>query len=155
MTAKALFDWGFPTALSDSQATALGMKRYLSGTTYNNGVAATWSGSNWTTSQGVSIPYQLQDGTWRIKFCLTGDVAGASSNNQYQNISLAGITTIAFYQGIAVYDAGAQGRGAAMSAAMNPSASTIVMLWGNTSTFNTTFSFVGDFAITAKPTWAY
>lgn len=156
MTAKALFDAGFPTALSDSQATALGMKGYLSGTTYNGGNSPTWAGSSWTTSVGVCFPYQIQDGTWRVKFSLTGSFSGTSSNNQNQNISLAGITTVSRYQAITVYNNGAQSIATGgLSVGMNPSASTIVMVWPTSSTINDTFSFFGDFAVTSKPTWAY
>jgi uncharacterized delta-60 repeat protein len=57
-----------PTALSDVEATRLGYKTYISGTAYNNGIKPTIT----STLDGASlnaefIPYQAQNGSWRIK----------------------------------------------------------------------------------------
>lgn len=98
MTAKALQDSGFPTALTDAQATALGMKAYFHGTTYNGGNAPTVSGSGFSNLRSLFIPYQMQDGTWRMRF----NIRGGNSNLASVSIVVNGVSFQTEYQAIAV-----------------------------------------------------
>jgi uncharacterized delta-60 repeat protein len=73
-----------PTLLSDIETTRLGYKKYLSGTAYNGGVVPTITGSvDGTITGAVLIPYQLQDGSWRLR----GSIPQANLSVFYANIS--------------------------------------------------------------------
>ena len=56
-----------PTLMSDSQATALGLKVYSAGTPYNGGVVPTILSSAHFTTAPTLRPYQTQDGRWWLK----------------------------------------------------------------------------------------
>ena len=58
-----------PIGMSNAEATLRGLKQYLHGTAYNGGNAPTVGGVAGVT-RGVFVPYQTQDGTWRLKFNL-------------------------------------------------------------------------------------
>jgi len=156
MTAKALQDSGFPTALTDSQATALGLKVYTNGVAYNGGNTPATTGTNWTTARGKYIPYQMQDGTWRLRLNITGVYSGASSSNVANPLTISGITTIVEIQALAVNDQGCQARAAACSASVLASSGTIQLLFGASTNYNTfQFIYSGDIELASKPTWAY
>jgi uncharacterized delta-60 repeat protein len=57
-----------PTLMSDSQATALGLKVYSAGIAYNSGIVPTvTSNADGTISAATFLPYQTQNGSWRLK----------------------------------------------------------------------------------------
>jgi uncharacterized delta-60 repeat protein len=75
-----------PTEMTVDEATRLGYKKYLSGTAYNGGVVPTITGSvDGTITGAVLIPYQLQDGSWRLK----GSIPQTSLNVLYANTAPA------------------------------------------------------------------
>ena len=144
MTQKSLQDAVGPPGMSDAVATMMGLKTYSHGTTYNGGIAPTISGA--TTIHGSSfIPYQMQDGAWRLRFNIA--VAGATVASR--DITVVGISakTGPNYQ---------TGCGSGLAADIG-----LVYFSGvNTISFVSTVAsggstYVGDVGLTAKPTWAY
>lgn len=153
MTLKALQDAGTPTGLTDSQATALGMKQYVAGNTYANGVTfnITSAAAGFSLTRFVAIPYQLSDGTWRMKY---NGMVQYSSDSAEKVFTCTGVTTkniSPYYQivNVAFLD-GVQ-------------ANVKYGYWDfNASTFRIrsvaaeTYAIVqGDIELESKPTWAY
>jgi len=154
MTAKALFDWGFPTALSDSQATALGLKRYAHGTSYNSGINPTVtlnSGGGTLSSVALAdfIPYQMSDGTWRMK--LNIDVTVSSTSRTGAQLGINGVAFFVSNAGQSIsgspYDA------TTILAAYAGVSSAIV--FAHSSATTTGYFASGDVRLASKPTWAY
>jgi hypothetical protein len=151
-----------PTLQSDVVATRLGQKTYRHGTTYNGGVAPTVTLSSGATLTSVDdssfIPYQMQDGVWRLKFMITAALNGASivtANFLINSVAIGGTAaTIASGSGQAF---------AAWSRSFN------VATYGanaraDNNTFNIQFGastgvisiiLSGDIYLASKPTWAY
>jgi len=135
-----------PTSMTDAEATRLGFKRYVHGTTYFNGIAPTIT----ATASGLSvggnsmIPYQMQDGTWRLK----GNIATAYSSNTNGDIFIAGITTPADNQPIAINTQ----INTINNNYFGASGNQIVIRF---STGKTISEFSFDVALASKPTWAY
>jgi len=140
-----------PIGMSDAQATALGRKQYTSGVAYNGGISPTITGPNWTTNRSVIIPYQMQDGAWRIRFNIAGTLSTPSSNIA---LAMNGTTFKSF---------GAPGRQAIQATdntSNQPAVNTFVM--GGSSTLQSVFAgntsefeVFGDVELDSKPTWAY
>ena len=146
-----------PTSLDNATATRMGLKSYSHGTTYNGGNAPTISAGNAQSGLVVNtsafIPYQMQDGSWRLKFnfnisytstiysaTLVAGIGVNSSHPQAISIAPGDGNTLATFEQIptAVY------------------LSTTSTYFGNRfSVAMTKFAFSGDIALTAKPTWAY
>jgi hypothetical protein len=140
--------------LDDATATRLGLKQYLHGTTYNGGNAPTitCSQAGFAVVRGVFIPYQTQDGAWRLKFNMVGTFTSATLTGII--FVVAGITiknTTNFFQGISATPY--SGLAAIYQQYVNP----------NTANFNCSFAsssqagciFSGDIELDSKPTWAY
>ena len=143
-------------SLSDEQATILGLKQYLHGTTYNGGIAPTVTSalSGFTVSRCSFIPYQAQDGTWRLKFNIAGTYTlstVASTTITVNGITFKNVTN--YTQAVAVF---INSSGALNSTASytNANASTIQITSSATATSNT-IGVSSDVELTAKPTWAY
>lgn len=159
MTAKALFDAGFPTALSDSQATALGMKIYAHGGSYNGGNAPTITlfaggGTLSQVAQADFIPYQMSDGTWRCKFNIV-PILSSTSRTEI-TISIAGLTffdnTSGGGDGQAVGGGSAYQTAAYFTYAVN---NTGRIRAAHASIATAEYWFSGDVKLASKPTWAY
>lgn len=147
MTQKSLMDAAGPTGMSDAVATMMGLKRYVHGTTYFNGIAPTITATASGLSVGVNsmIPYQMQDGTWRLK----GNIAVTFSSNTTGDLFIAGIDLPANAQPFAInellnsvnnnYFGGGPGN-------------QLVIRYGSAKTSNE-ISF--DVALASKPTWAF
>jgi hypothetical protein len=145
----------FPiTSLSDVQATSMGLKQYFHGTTYNGGNAPTlagWSGSP-SIVQGMFIPYQMNDGAWRIKgnICVLGFTSTDDLSLTVNGI-LAGVYPT--YPAITTMTADI---GNATTGLFRHyiSGNTNVFRLINTNVFSeATLTF--DFPLNAKPNWAY
>lgn len=147
MTAKALQDPGFPTALTDSQATALGLKLYFHGTNYNGGNAPTVSGSGFSNLRSMFIPYQMQDGTWRMRF----NIRGGNTSLVTVSITINGVTFSAQYNAIAVCQLTGATQ-ALVQSFTDISNSTLVGQW---SAAVNGAAWAGDVELASKPTWAY
>jgi hypothetical protein len=146
MTQKALQDAGNPTAMDDATATRLGLKKYVHGTTYFNGIAPTITATASGLVVGVNsiIPYQMQDGSWRLK----GNIATSYSSNTNGDIFIAGITTTADSQPIAVNTQ----LNTINNNYFGGSGNQIVIRF---STGKTISEFSFDVALASKPTFAY
>lgn len=147
--------WGTPTpmlpsSMSDAVATALGYKTYLGdGTTYNGGVAPSITTNRASTSlKGSSlIPYQTQDGSWRLKIDLVVEYTANTSVIITINATTFKNATN-YYQALA-YTGFA---GGAEQAYCNPGGSTI----SADATISTGRAAVnGDVELDSKPSWAY
>ena len=136
-----------PSSYSDSEATVMGLKQYIGdGTTYNGGVAPTLSGAGVSTRRAVFIPYQMQDGSWRMKF----NFALVCTSTTSLSVSLNGIVSkniSNWFQAVTNYPGGNYGRGS-----IAPNVNTFTL----TSDLSTnTYSASGDIELNSKPTWAY
>lgn len=136
-----------PSSYSDSEATVMGLKQYIGdGTTYNGGVAPTLSGAGVSTRRAVFIPYQMQDGSWRMKF----NFALVCTSTTSLSVSLNGIVSkniSNWFQAVTNFPGGNYGRGS-----IAPNVNTFFL----TSDLSTnTYSASGDIELNSKPTWAY
>jgi hypothetical protein len=139
------------TSMGDVLATSLGYKRYVPGGSYSGGGAPTISGTNWTTgTDSTFIPYQAQDGTWRLRFNIYGTISvGATSLTLTVNgVTFQNLTGTNNGQPIAVR----HGATAISLGQVNDNTSTIGLTC-NSST--TEWGCSGDVALESKPTWAY
>jgi hypothetical protein len=148
------------TPQTDAIATRLGQKQYLWNVAYNGSITPSISGTNsWSTVRGILVPYQMQDGTWRLKFNIVGNVSGVTAaGSAITGVSIITITGITFasqdqsccaHGGNSIYAgvARANGGGGTISiTVVNPSASSGGI---------TQFSCSGDVELASKPTFAY
>ena len=140
---------GGATTMDDATATRMGLKSYSHGTTYNSGIAPTISGAAGHAVQGSSfIPYQMHDGSWRLRFSWKATITGSTIVDSTVN----SITGIAYEQGVNLIEIGAvpQGQGGKY---LNASSGSFVLRPGTTNI--TSYSVHGDIALASKPTWAY
>jgi hypothetical protein len=143
-----------PTTYTDAKATKLGLKQYLHGSSYNGGFSPTvslYAGSGTlTVNRALFIPYQMQDGTWRMKLTIK---VSTSVNNSTLSIAINGITfknILEHYQPLTV-----------MSDTNIPYTSSGSVSPGNsflscyTATATSGFRVSADVELESKPTWAY
>lgn len=133
-----------PTGLSQAQATKLGMMQYFHGTTYSGGVAPTVTGpAGISITRAAFIPYQMSDGTWRLRFNI---VATATTTTTW-DLTVNGATF-----GADDACSGYAGAVNTINCHVNISASSIVVRTVSTSTGA---QISGDVTLSSKPTWAY
>lgn len=156
MSNKALIDAGFPTTLDDIAATRLGFKSYAHGTSYNGGNAPTITlsaggGTLSSVQVGEFIPYQMQDGSWRLKF----NIATSLSSTTRTNVTLAvnGITFLANAGNTPQHAVSCWNTVSGVDAAAVQNTNTIEANFSSTSINRCSFS--GDVKLASKPTWAY
>jgi hypothetical protein len=140
----------YNTNLDNATATRLGLKQYLHGTAYNGGVAPTVGGSGVTPLRGSFVPYQTQDGTWRMRFNISVTHSGMTGGSSY-SISINGATFIATYnQAFTAISGAAAPYTCSGNTATDSSNLTIYPAT------NATFAQMsGDVELKSKPTWAY
>lgn len=145
------------TSLDNASATRLGLKEYYQDTahsgTYNGGLAPTVTlqaggGTLTTVDHAVFIPYQMQSGTWRMRFNVK--VTLSSAVRTAARIAVNGVTTAAHDQ--AHY--GSNVVGLAISG-MQSTASTGRFEVGHASGTTSIYVYGGDVELASKPTWAY
>ena len=143
-------------SLSDVQATILGLKQYLHGTTYSGGIAPTVTAGAGITSIGtvtraLFIPYQCQDGTWRMRFTIQINGATSTSSTGHQ-INVNGIVfkNVTNYNQVISGYANTQWSDVAVLAN-----STTINIGHSSGVSPATYGFAGDVELNAKPTWAY
>lgn len=142
-----------PTGLSDTAATMLGLKTYSHGTTYNGGNAPTITVGGATLNSVFDskfIPYQVQDGSWRLKFNFAFDNTTSTTNC---GAIVAGVTaknSSNFVQSICLV----QQRAAANTTTgyILPNTSEFTCY---SSTTDALWTLSGDIALESKPNWAY
>ena len=130
-----------PTALDNEAATRLGLKTYDISSYLNLNIGG-------TVSLAEAIPYQMQDGGWRLRLNIV--ITGTSSTTIH-DLSINGVRWggTAFQSGSASGNA-AGGYSQTSSVNVDP-ASFVVRYSSNVN--NTRVS--GDFKLSQKPTWAY
>jgi hypothetical protein len=137
-----------PTAYSDADATRMGLKQYVGdgSTSYNGGNTITLSGSGVVVRRAVFVPYQVQDGSWRLKFNFY--VACTSTTNLTANVSGILAKNVSNYlQALSGFPGGNYGR-----AYISPNTNTITM---TSDLATTSMGASGDIELESKPTWAY
>jgi len=153
----------FPiTNLSNTQATAMGLKSYLADVSggandvaYNGGIKATiarnaGNGTLSSITRSVLIPYQMQDGTWRLKVMIQAVLSATSRTNFDFTVNGVVFKNIAgLYQswGLLFVDA-------AGNSYVNPNTNVVSAVIG-TATASTGWYIAGDWELNVKPTWAY
>jgi hypothetical protein len=145
----------YNTNLDDATATRLGLKQYLHGTSYNGGNAPTVTSSQagFSVNRAVFVPYQTQDGAWRLKFNITaaftsatitsnvttiaGTVFKSTTNNYQPAFGMPIGNTLGIYQ-----------------AYVSPSTGALTLITPSTPGV-TGVAYSGDVELDSKPTWAY
>lgn len=142
-----------PTALSNADATRMGLKAYAHGTTYNGGNAPTLNMNVATTSLvGEAIPYQMQDGTWRLRFNYTVHLSAGTAG---QPSGLAGLNGVVWVT--------TNPQAIMIEQNTNSSSYPVLSRCEGTNTitcyFNTSgvdrYALSADVKLASKPTWAY
>ena len=138
-----------PTSMTDAEATRLGLKTYLHGGSYVSGLAPTVTGtiSATTTSRGAFVPYQMQDGAWRMKFNIKGTAAAVAFNN----FTIAGILSVSVDQVVTMYQ---DDSGTTYTTQASIGASSNTVSWRVDAATSSIILF-GDIELALKPTWAY
>lgn len=146
-----------PQSMTDAEATRVGVKPYSSGTTYNGGIAPTITNDNGRTGASVVgsklMPYQLQDGTWRLKGNVKLVFNAVSTSTESWSIN--GVT---FWSSNANHQA--------ISAAFGAATVDLAQAYAEQNTDNLVFqltagvtitghAFSFDVTLESKPTWAY
>lgn len=143
-------------SMSDALATQLGMKQYYAGTNYAAGISPTVTNNKTSpaTTRAVFVPYQMQDGAWRLKFNISTTFTSATVTQViitingvlFKNVSNA-------YQPVAgMLVAG--GIGNITQCYADPNTANIVVTY-TSSTTATMVCASGDCELNAKPSWAY
>ena len=127
----------------------LSLKQYVGGNTYN-AVALTVTGTNWTTTRAVFIPYRTfqtslgGDEAFRLRLNITGDVSvGVTS----MDLTISGITfknVANSFQSLSAQSATSI-RGFTIPNSGNIS--------GKSTATETRWGFSGDIELDSKPTW--
>ena len=127
----------------------LSLKQYVAGNTYNS-VALTITGTNWTTTRGVFIPYRTfqtslgGDEAFRLRLNIAGNL---SAGTTALNITTSGIifkNVVDYIQAVTVTTTGAI-RGVV---AVNTG-----LILGTASASQTKWGFSADLELDSKPTW--
>ena len=139
-----------PTLMSDELATAIGHKAYYHGTSYNGGNAptVTSTGGAFTSEYAQFIPYQLQDGTWRMRFTAQFYYSIATSTPVFSVNGILAPSSI--YQRVNC----ALGGFASATGGMDFNQNSNNFQVHNASSA-THFFFSGDVVLASKPSWAY
>ena len=129
-----------PTQLSDSEATKLGMKQY--------DITVTSSSGNWVSTLAKGIPYQMQDGSWRLKFNISGNESPKTNSIL---LSVSGVTFDATYQAVAGYFGDEP---VEISRTQQNSGNILIRGYNGTTGLGNFLSISGDVSLNRKPTWA-
>ena len=133
--------------LDDVAATRMGLKSYSHGTTYNGGIAPTITSvaAGLVVVASRFIPYQMQNGTWRLK----GGASCTITANTTANMTVVGITgTAAFEQAVTVVG---EGTAYPQYNYLTPAGVFSLVYASNTTAVRWSF----DVELSGKPTWAY
>lgn len=144
------------TNLDNASATRLGLKAYSHGTSYNGGNAPTITltaggGTLSSVQQGDFIPYQMQDGQWRMRFNIA--VSLSSTARTTTVLAINGILFTATTGNSPHYAVSCWAGTSYVDAAALQNTNTLEANYPSTATNRIAFS--GDLRLNAKPTWAY
>jgi hypothetical protein len=143
------------SSLSDVQATILGLKQYLHGTTYNGGNAPTVASAQagFAVQRAIFIPYQCQDGSWRCKFNICAGITAASLTSIIMTVNgIVAKNSTNYLQSVSGYQNTA-GNAVASATFVGSNSNQIVANFVTATVTYTNAS--GDVELNAKPTWAY
>jgi hypothetical protein len=132
-----------PTSMDSILATKLGHKQYIHGV--DSGVNVTGT-SSWATGRAVLIPYQMNDGSWRMRFNLNG----TSTSTTTLTLTFAGVVfknIASFLQAVSISNNAAAGS----SGHAVPNTATMDLTVG---TASTAWRVSGDVELNSKPSWA-
>ena len=136
-----------PTSMTDAEATRLGLKSYSHGTTYNGGIAPTITGiAGLVVTRSKFIPYQMQDGTWRLKFNARITCTSIST----LSFSITGVTVESTSLNYQAFSTSQQNFAGGGRGEVDSSTWTI-----SYSSAFTQASMSGDIELASKPTWAF
>lgn len=138
--------------LDDATATRLGLKQYLHGTTYSGGNAPTVTSAQagFAVSRATFVPYQMQDGTWRLKLNINASFTTATLTTY--SLSINGITTSSSVQ--SVTSSTDAGTGISPKSAFIANSSNTISVYF--ASFSESYALIsGDIELVSKPTWAY
>ena len=141
-----------PSAYANADATRMGLKQYLHGTTYNGGIAPTVSyisgGGTATINRCTFVPYQLQDGGWRVKFNI--DVSLSATTRTAVAVQINGITAANATQAVVGFLTGSV---VPPRAVLGSASNQITCDFA--SNIIDSIRLSGDVELASKPTWAY
>ena len=149
---RTIVDDSEPTTMTDVTATKLGKKVYEHGGSYNGGGAPTITlesggGTLSTVNASQFIPYQMQDGSWRMKFFMSFDLSSTARTTIEIGVNDVVNGAPGLHQPYEGY------RGADITYRRFNTSNNFQMTFNSSST--TSFAMSGDVIIDAKPTWAY
>lgn len=141
------------TGLSNEAATRMGLKSYSHGTTYNGGNAPTITlvsggGSLSSVTRSYFIPYQMMDGTWRLKFSVMLTLSATART------SVAFAVNSVTMPGPQPLSATIQNGGGLLDVYNGVTDSNNFTVYGPSQTTQE-YNWFGDIALSAKPNWAY
>jgi len=144
------------TSLTDAQATSLGLKQYLHGTTYNGGNAPTVTlssggGALSSVPRSVFVPYQCQDGSWRLKFNITVILSSATRTSVVLNVNGMVAKNVTGYNQ-AIYSFNGQD---IVHTSGYTSGNTGNLTMNHASGTTVQYFVSGDIELESKPTWGY
>jgi hypothetical protein len=147
------------TNLDNAAATRLGFKTYSHGGSYASGLAPTVTysaggGSLSSVQQGDFVPYQMNDGSWRMRFNI--DAVLSATSRSSITLAIAGVTfkTVGSGAGQQIAASRYSANQGTNYALANPGAGTVFASY-NAANTDTEVGFAGDVALASKPTWAY
>jgi hypothetical protein len=144
-----------PTTYTDAKATKLGLKQYMHGVSYNGGNSPTLtcSQAGFSVGRAVFIPYQMQDGKWRMRFNIFANYTTATTSSV--NIQISSASWPEGNQPCSSTFSGTStiGRGYANAGAGGTNSRLYHDLTTGVSTSGVNFS--GDIELSTKPNWAY
>lgn len=137
------------TGFSNAAATALGLKVYDHSGTYNGGGAPTLTGVS-TTDYTAFIPYQVQDGSWRLKFNIIATQSAASS----WSVTVNGVTfkDIGGNNQLSVNSRQSSGANSGFLSYATGNSGVLAAAFSGS---NADIQIDGDVPLESKPTWAY
>jgi hypothetical protein len=160
---NASFKWrvrktsaGAAVSFGTVSSTRLGLKQYVHGTTYNGGnaptVTLTGGGGTLTTLiRGVFVPYQLQDGSWRLKFSFRAIVSSATRTDATFTVNGVISKNVAnWYQ---TFFGTTESTTIVLTSYTTPNAATFGIFHSSATT--SLYNCCGDIELESKPTWAY
>lgn len=113
----------------------------------------TVTGTNWTTTRAVGIPYKTATGEWRLKFNIVGAVSSGTDN--FLNLTVANITFKSGYdQAVSIFTSTRQGNSVINEAVTLSNSSTIQILRSSSASLVLTWSLSGDVELNAMPSFA-
>ncbi len=144
------------TAMSNSLATQMGLKQYLSSGSYSGGLAPTTTNNktNPVPVRAVYVPYLTQDGSWRIRFNIA-----MTQNSATQTQIIISVTGIVFKNLSGYFQPVAglfvqSGSGLVQTCWADPNTNNIIVTYSS-ATGCTGVCASGDVELDLKPTWAY